>query len=152
MNTVIRAFAIYFFLLVVFRIAGKRALVQITTFDFVLLLIIGEATKQALIGNDFSITTAWILIATLVGIDIAICLLKERFKKLERLVDGVPLVLVNNGELLRDRMEKSRVDEGDILGAARELQGLERLDQIKYAVLERSGTITIIPKESARSS
>ena len=152
MDTVIRAFAIYFFLLVVFRIAGKRALVQITTFDFVLLLIIGEATQQALIGNDFSITTAWILIATLVGIDIAISLLKERFKKLERLVDGVPLVLVNNGELLRDRMEKSRVDEGDILGAARELQGLERLDQIKYAVLERSGTITIIPKESARSS
>ena len=152
MDTVIRAFAIYFFLLVVFRIAGKRALVQITTFDFVLLLIIGEATQQALIGNDFSITTAWILIATLVGIDIAISLLKERFKKLERLVDGVPLVLVSNGELLRDRMEKSRVDEGDILGAARELQGLERLDQIKYAVLERSGTITIIPKESARSS
>ena len=152
MDTVIRAFAIYFFLLVVFRIAGKRALVQITTFDFVLLLIIGEATQQALIGNDFSITTAWILIATLVGIDIAISLLKERFKKLERLVDGVPLVLVSNGELLRDRMEKSRVDEEDILGAARELQGLERLDQIKYAVLERSGTITIIPKESARSS
>ena len=152
MDTVIRAFAIYFFLLVVFRIAGKRALVQITTFDFVLLLIIGEATQQALIGNDFSITTAWILIATLVGIDIAISLLKERFKKLERLVDGVPLVLVSNGELLRDRMEKSRVDEEDILGAARELQGLERLDQIKYAVLERSGTITIIPKEGARSS
>ena len=121
MDTVIRAFAIYFFLLVVFRIAGKRALVQITTFDFVLLLIIGEATQQALIGNDFSITTAWILIATLVGIDIAISLLKERFKKLERLVDGVPLVLVSNGELLRDRMEKSRVDEEDILGAAREL-------------------------------
>jgi uncharacterized membrane protein YcaP (DUF421 family) len=58
----------------------------------------------------------------------------------------VPLVIVENGKLLKDRMEKARVDEADILEKARELQGLERLDQIKYAVVERSGGISIIPK------
>ena len=146
MDTVLRALGIYFFLLFVFRVAGKRALTHITTFDFVLLLIIGEATQQALIGDDFSLTTAWILIATLVGTDIAISVLKQKSPRLDRWIDGVPLVLVDNGTLLRDRMDKCRVDEADILNAARELQGLERLDQIKYAVLERSGTITIIPR------
>lgn len=146
METVIRALAIYFFLLLVFRVAGKRSLTHVTTFDFVLLLIIGEATQQALIGNDFSITTAWILIATLVGTDILISVLKQRSPRVDRWIDGVPLVIVDNGQLLHDRMDKSRVDEADILNAARELQGIERLEQIKYAVLERSGTITIIPK------
>ena len=147
METILRALGIYLFLLLVFRMAGKRSLAQITTFDFVLLLIIGEATQQALIGNDFSLTTAWLLITTLLGAEIAMSLFKQRFPRLERIIDGTPLVLVDNGQLLRDRMQKSRVDEADIMSAARHLQGLERLDQIKYAVLERSGGITIIPKE-----
>ena len=147
METVLRAFGIYFFLLLVFRVAGKRSIAQITTFDFVLLLIIGEATQQALIGNDFSLTTAWLLIASLVGADIAISLFKQRFPRIERWLDGTPLVIVDHGQLLHDRMKKARIDEADIMSAARHLQGLERLEQIKYAVLERSGGITIIPKE-----
>jgi uncharacterized membrane protein YcaP (DUF421 family) len=62
-------------------------------------------------------------------------------------VDGVPLILINNGELLKERMDKVRIDEADLLHFARESQGIERLDQIKYAVLERSGGVSIIPKE-----
>jgi uncharacterized membrane protein YcaP (DUF421 family) len=58
----------------------------------------------------------------------------------------VPLVIVENGRLLKDRMDRSRIDEEDVLEAARELRGLERLDQIKYAVLERHGSISIIPQ------
>jgi uncharacterized membrane protein YcaP (DUF421 family) len=146
MDAVIRSIAIYFFLLVIFRIAGKRSLNQITTFDFVLLLVIGEATQQALLGNDFSITNAVLVIVTLVGISIALSLIKQRLPTIERIMDSVPLVIVENGELLQDRMQKARVDEADILSKARELQGLERLDQIKYAVVERTGSISIIPK------
>lgn len=152
METVLRALGVYFFLLVVFRVAGKRAVAEITTFDFVLLLIIGEATQQALIGNDFSLTTAWLLIATLVGVDIAISLVKQRFRAVERWIDGCPLLLVDEGRFLRDRMNRCRIDEADIMHAARELHGLERLDQIRYAVLERSGGITIIPKKGAGST
>jgi uncharacterized membrane protein YcaP (DUF421 family) len=58
----------------------------------------------------------------------------------------VPLVLVENGEVLSDRMRRARIDEEDVLQAARERQGLESMDQIKYAVLERTGEISIIPK------
>ncbi|HET6380027.1 MAG TPA: YetF domain-containing protein [candidate division Zixibacteria bacterium] len=146
MDSVLRAVAIYAVLLVVFRIAGKRALSQITTFDFVLILVIGEATQQALLGSDFSLTNAALVIVTLVGLDIGLSLLTSKLPGLKPWVEDVPLVIVEDGRMLKDRMAKSRVDEADILEEARRLQGLERLEQIKYAVLERNGGISIIPK------
>jgi uncharacterized membrane protein YcaP (DUF421 family) len=149
MDSVLRTAAIYVILLIIFRISGKRSLAQITTFDFVLLLIIGEATQQALLGNDFSLINAFIVILTLVGLDIGLSLLMGRSQTLERWIDDVPLVIVEDGRPLKERMDKARVDESDVLTAARELQGLERMDQIKYAVLERSGGISVIPKQAS---
>ena len=148
METVLRAGAIYALLLLIFRVAGKRSLAQTTTFDFVLLLIISEAIQPAMVRNDYSLTNAFLLVVTLVGLDIGMSLLKQRFQKVEKLLDGVPVVIVENGTPLKERMDKARVDETDVLTAARELQGLERMDQIKYAVLERSGGISIVPKEA----
>jgi len=147
MDAVLRSLVIYVFLLVVFRISGKRSLSQATTFDFVLLLVIGEATQQALLGEDFSMTNAFVVIVTLVGIDILLSLVKQRWQRVERPMEGTPVLLVENGKLLRDRLKKERVDESDIMSAARELQGLERLDQVRYAVLERNGGITIVPRQ-----
>jgi len=149
MDSILRAFAVYAFLFVLFRIAGKRTLSEMTTFDFILLLIISEAIQQAMIDDDNSMTNAFLVVLTLVGINIGLSLLKQRSARLDKLVDGVPVVIVEHGRLLHDRMAKARVDEADILHAARQLQGLERLDQIKYAVLEQSGGISIIPKEGA---
>ncbi len=145
MGTVWRAAAMYLFLVLIFRVCGRRVLAQITTFDLVLVLIISEAAQQAMIGNDFSMTTALLAIVTLVGIDVALSLWKQRFQKLNRWLDGLPLVLVENGLPFAERLRMARVDESDILTAARQLQGLERMEQIKYAVLERSGGISIIP-------
>jgi len=142
-----RAAAIYVFLLVIFRITGKRSLAQITTFDFVLILILGESTQQALIGDDYSITTGVLLIACLVGIDMTLSFLQERSPRLSRWMDGLPLVIVEDGQPLRDRMHKARVEDIDVLAAARERQGLERMEQIKFAVLERSGAISIVPRQ-----
>src|SRR5690554_1584799 len=148
MDTILRAVAIYAALLVVLRIGGKRTLGQTTTFDFVMLLIIAETTQQALLGDDFSVTNALLLIATIVGLDIAFSLMKRRSPKLDRLVEGVPMVIVENSKPLLDRMEKARVDEEDVLAAARESQGLKHMDQIEYAVLERSGGISVVPKRN----
>ncbi len=78
MEMVFRASAIYLILLVVFKIAGRRALLQMTSFDLILLLIISEATQQALLGNDFSITGAMITIVTLVTIDILFGFIKKK--------------------------------------------------------------------------
>jgi uncharacterized membrane protein YcaP (DUF421 family) len=148
MDSVLRAVAIYALLLLIFRVAGKRSLAQTTTFDFVLLLIISEAIQPAMVRNDYSLTNAILLVVTLVGLDIGLSLLKQRFQKVEKLLDSVPVVIVENGTPLKERMDKVRVDEEDVLTAARELQGLERMEQIKYAVLERSGGISIVPKEA----
>jgi uncharacterized membrane protein YcaP (DUF421 family) len=148
-DSIIRAAVVYLVLLVVFRISGKRSLAQITTFDFILLLIIAEAIQQAMLAQDNSMTNSLLLVLTLFGIDIGLSLMKQKSPMLEKLIDDVPLVLVEDGRPIKERLEKARVDEGDILSSARELQGLERMDQIKYAVLERSGGISVIPKQSA---
>jgi uncharacterized membrane protein YcaP (DUF421 family) len=149
MNPVIRGLVIYLFLMLVFRLSGKRTLAQTTPFELVLLLIISEVTQQALVGEDYSITTSLILITTLIGVDLLFSVIKQKWKGFEEITEGSPLVVVANGKLLQNRARKSRVSEEDVLEAARNLHGLERLDQIKYAVLELDGTISIIPKEAA---
>jgi uncharacterized membrane protein YcaP (DUF421 family) len=145
MDSVIRATVVYLVLLLLFRLSGKRTLAQVTTFDFVLLLIISEATQQAMVDGDNSITNSMLLVATLIGLNVLMSELKQRFRSVERVLDGVPLLIVERGNPLHDRMSKERVDVEDVLDAARETHGLERLDQIKYAVLERNGKISIVP-------
>jgi uncharacterized membrane protein YcaP (DUF421 family) len=145
MEAVIRATLAYVFLLLLLRLAGKRTLAQITTFDFVLLLIISEATQQALVDGDNSVINAAVLVTTLVGLNILLSVLKQRFKLVERVLEGVPVRLVDDGEAKRERMNKERVDMDDLMDAAREA-GLERLEQVKHATLERNGRISIVPR------
>lgn len=146
METVIRGFVVYVFLLIVFRFAGKRTLSQASTFDLVLLLIISETTQQAMIDSDHSLTGGALLILTLVGTDIAFSLLKLWLPAVENIMEGKALILVENGQLNKKHMRRERVDEADILEAARAQQGLERLSDVKYAVLERGGKITVVPQ------
>ena len=148
MDALLRSAAIYLFLLVVFRLAGRRALAQMTPFDLVLLLIIGEATQQALLGDDFSVTNAFLVISTLVVLDIFFGVLKGQFPALAKIADGAPTIIVENGRPLEGRMRRARVSVDDVLQSARESHGLERLEQIKFAVLEISGGISIIPKNA----
>jgi uncharacterized membrane protein YcaP (DUF421 family) len=146
MDTVIRALCVYVFLLVVLRISGKRTLSNMTPFDFVLVLILSETVQQAMIDDDNSMTNALLLVTTLIGLDVLLSLLKNRFPALERLIDSTPVVVMQDGELNRDRMKGERVGEDDILSAARQQEGVGRLDEIDYAVVEQTGDITIIPK------
>jgi uncharacterized membrane protein YcaP (DUF421 family) len=145
-TTVLRVVAIYGFLLVVFRLAGKRTLAQMTSFDLLLVLVIGDATQQALIGDDFTLGTAFVAVGSLVLLDVGFGFFKSRWPAVDRIVDGLPLILVDRGIPLPDRMAREGIDLGDILAAGREQHGLRRLDEIDFAVLERSGTLSIIPK------
>jgi uncharacterized membrane protein YcaP (DUF421 family) len=146
MDSVLRAAAVYVFLVFIFRLFGRRTLGQITTFDFVLLLVISEATQQAMIGQDFSLTNAFLVILTLFALDEGLSLLKQRSPRADRYIDGVPLVLVDDGQVVKAVLDSVQLDEQDILSAARELHGLERLNQVLYAVLEVNGTISIVPR------
>ena len=79
----------------------------------------------------------------------SLSVVQHRFPGLGKWVDSVPLVLIRDGEVQKDRMDKLRISESEILEAARDKQGLERLDQIKYAVLERTGSISIVPRQQS---
>ena len=147
MSSVIRAACIYAFLLIIFRFAGKRTLAQITTFDLVLTLIISEAIQQALVDSDNSLTNAILLVITLVGLDLGLSVLKGRSDRIDRIVEGMPVIILENGTLHQARMNEERVSEAEILGAAREAHGLARMEQIRYAVVEQNGRITIVPQE-----
>jgi uncharacterized membrane protein YcaP (DUF421 family) len=147
MEAVIRGLCVYFFLLLVFRVSGKRTLSDASTFDLVLLLIISETTQQAMVGKDNSMTNAAVLILTLVGATVVMSFVKQWSPRTERWMEGVPLIVAKDGKLLQTEMNRERVDGYDVLEAARETQGLESIDQIKYAVLERGGQITIVPKK-----
>lgn len=147
MDAVLRALAVYLVLMLLFRLVGKRSLAQITTFDFVLLLVVGEATQQALLGEDFSIVHAALVIATLIGLERLSDYLGWRWPRFQRVVESVPTVLISDGRLLHDVMAKEHVSEDEIMEQARKIHGLERLDQVKWAIQETSGGISIVPRQ-----
>ena len=148
METILRAAAIDLILGLVMRISGKRTLAQVTIFDFVLLLVISQAGQQALLGDDLSLTNALLIIVTLLGIHLLFTLASYRWPAFDQFANDVPLVLIDDGQILDERMRKSRVSEDDLLEQARMAHGLERMDQIKYAVLERTGGISIVPRSA----
>lgn len=147
MESVIRGVVVYVFLLIVFRIAGKRTLAQTTPFEMILLLIISETTQQAMVDNDHSVTTAFLLIITLTGMSILLSVVKHRFPAADRWLEGMPLQVVRDGEKLDEPMAKARVDEADIVAAARAAHGIEGLDGVKHAVVENDGSISIVPRD-----
>jgi uncharacterized membrane protein YcaP (DUF421 family) len=147
MDSIFRACFVYGLLLLIFRISGKRTLAQVTTFDLVLTLIISETIQGALTDEDHSLTNGFLLVVTLVGLNVLIAWVKQKSPRAEHILEGAPVIVIEKGDLHHDRMDQERVDEADILEEARELQGVSRLDQIEYAVVEKNGQITIVPKQ-----
>jgi uncharacterized membrane protein YcaP (DUF421 family) len=145
MDTVIRSLIVYFVLWGLLRASGRRTLGKLTSFDLVLLLVIGGATQRALLGQDYSVTNAFLVIATLVITDVALSLLQRDFPPLSRIFNGEPMIVVEEGRPLTRRMKFARVTADQVLESARRAHGLERMEQIKYAVFEANGDISIIP-------
>lgn len=146
MDIVLRAAAVYLFVLLLVRVRGKKSINQLEAFDFVLLLIISEATQQAMLGDDFSVTNGVLVVASLISVDLLLSLGKQHVPRLDRVLSGMPTVLMADGKLLHDAMQTEGIDEDDIMEAARSSQGLERLDQIRHVVMERNGSLSIIPR------
>jgi uncharacterized membrane protein YcaP (DUF421 family) len=145
MDSVLKAVLVYFVLWAIIRVSGRRMLGEMTAFDFVLFLIIGGSIQRAITGQDYSLMNALILVSTFVTIDVALSLMGLKSSFLRRVLNATPTILVENGSMMPYRMYRSRVTEDNILEAARRLHGLERMDQIKYAILEATGDISIIP-------
>lgn len=146
MESIIRAAAIYLILILLFRIAGRRTLSKMTSFDLVLVLIISEGTQNALLGEDYSFTNAMLVLVTLLSIDVLLALLKERSTTLEKIIDGRPTVLIHSGHVDRAALEQARVDIREILTSARRERGIYRIEDIEHAILEPDGHISVIEK------
>jgi uncharacterized membrane protein YcaP (DUF421 family) len=145
MDTVFRSIIIYFALWALLRVAGRRTLGELNTFDLVLLLVIGGATQRALLGQDYSIVTALLVIVTLILTDVAMSLLMRTFPSITRIINGEPMIVVEHGHPLMERLDRARISAEDVLVAARQSHGLERMDDIKFAILEANGKISVIP-------
>ncbi len=146
MVTLVHAVIGYFFLLLTIRILKRRPGAQMTPFEFVLIFLVGGVIILATAGDDRSMTNCY-------GGVIIICMmhrlvgkLKQRSRRLGAIIDGTPVVLLKNDEWQAQSMKRKGVQDDDVMAAARD-KGLKTLDQIKYAVLERNGAISIIKKK-----
>jgi uncharacterized membrane protein YcaP (DUF421 family) len=146
-DTVIRITFIYFFLMVALRLMGKREMSEMSPFELVTLLMIPEIFSTALARDDYSMTHATIGVATLFTLVFVTSLLTFRFKGVEKIVEGEPTVLVHDGRLLEKRLKQERVTPEEVFTEMHK-SGLETLDQVRWAILEVDGKITIIPSES----
>src|SRR6185436_4571381 len=127
MDAVARVVVMYAFLMFVFRLTGKRTLGEATNFDFLLLLIVSETTQQALLGDDPSFTHSMLAIVTFLTLNVGMSLVKQRSPRVERLLEDAPTLIMRDGQLLRERMDRERVDLEDVLEAARRTHGLTAL-------------------------
>lgn len=148
METVIRVALIYVFILFGLRVMGKREFSQLSPIELVTLLLIPELVSQGLVREDFSITNAVIAVAALFSLVFLTSLLMHKSKTASRAVSGSPSVLVYHGQLIEENLNKERVAAGEIYSEMHK-SGLERLEQVRWAVLETDGKIAFIPEEAA---
>jgi uncharacterized membrane protein YcaP (DUF421 family) len=146
METVMRVVLIYLFLMVALRLMGKREFGELAPFDFVVLLLIPEMFSQAILREDFSLTNAVVAVSTLLTLVFATSLLNYRFRAFGRMVAGAPAVLVRHGLLVPKHLDRERVSPGEVLDAMH-AAGLHRMNEVRWAILETDGRITVIPWE-----
>ncbi len=146
LEKMIRPVIVYAFLIVGLRLAGKRELAQLNPFDLVVLLTLSNTVQNAIIGDDDSVTGGIIGAATLLLINYATVRFLYGHEKLERLIEGEPDVLIENGNVRMDRLKEELITLPELETAAHK-QGFASLDDVARAVLEPGGTITFIAKK-----
>jgi uncharacterized membrane protein YcaP (DUF421 family) len=148
MGTILRAVFGYCFLVFMIRVVGRRPGKQMTPFEYVLIFFIGGLVLSPVLGDDRSISNAMCVIMTVALMHILFAWLKQRSQTFGRIIDGTPLILYSRGKCHTETMDKMGIADDDIIASARD-KGLMRLNQIKYAILERNGEISIIPDSEA---
>jgi len=146
MSGVFRAILGYYFLVFMMRIAGRRPGKQLTPVDFILVFFSGGLILTTTVGDDKSLTNAFAQIAAIAAAHYVLVVLRGRWPAFGRITDGTPLVLIERGRWRHQTMKSMLIQEADVMATGRD-QGIENLEQIDYAVLERNGQISIISKE-----
>jgi uncharacterized membrane protein YcaP (DUF421 family) len=144
METVLRVFIVYIFVMLGLRMLGKREFGEMAPFDLVVLLLIPELISQSLVREDFSLTNGLVGVATLLLLVFLTGVLSYRFPRFGGMIAGVPAVLVRHGYLVPQNLNRERVRPDEILEAMHQV-GLYRMDHVQWAILETDGRISIIP-------
>ena len=147
MSVVLRAAAAYWILLLAVRLIGRRTASMMAPFDLVVLFLFAGATITAVLGDDHSLTAAFSAVCTIGLMHLAVSWVKARSAWFGRIVDGTPVIVYEHGAWHDDRMRQLRIEPQDVMAAARQ-RGLERLEQVRYAVIERDGKVSIIENRS----
>lgn len=145
METVIRVAVIYLAILAGMRLLGKREFSQLSPLELVTLLMIPEIVSQSMIGEDFSVTNGLIGLTTLFSIVFITSLLKHKSQKIENLIEGKPSLLVAHGKPIEENLNKERLTPDEIYSEMHKT-GLDRIEQVKWAILETDGKIAIVPE------
>ncbi|MFO7299343.1 MAG: DUF421 domain-containing protein [Actinomycetes bacterium] len=145
MDIVIRATVIYWFLWLMVRGTGKRSLAELTPLDLILVVVIGDMVQQGVNQEDMSITGALLAVAVFVGWTFLADWLSRRSPRAGKVLTGEPVIVLQDGEPLYERLRRERLTVEDLKEAAR-LQGIASLLQIRYAVLETDGQISFVEK------
>jgi uncharacterized membrane protein YcaP (DUF421 family) len=145
MGTVVRTIIVYWLLLLVLRVVGRRDSAQLTPFELLILFLFGGIGITGILGDDHSFTNAAAAIATVALMHVLVSWAKQRWSKFGRLIDGTPVVVFDDGHWFEERLQKMRFQREDIAASAR-MNGLSDMEQVQYAVIERNGRIAIIKK------
>jgi len=145
MDLILRATVIFLFVYLLTRVVGRRELGAGKPFDMVLLVVLGDLIQQGITQSDNSVTGALLVVSTLAILTVAVSYLSVRIPRLRPLLDGEPLILVEDGEPNIPNLKRQRLDLGEVLAEAR-LQQIAHVADIQWAILESSGQISIIPK------
>jgi len=143
---VLRAATVYVVLLGMLRLSGKRSAGQFTPFDMILVVLLGNAVQNSLLGEDVSLLGGLILAATLIGLNWLVGLVSSRSRRVDRLVEGVPVLLARNGQVYREVLKREMITESDFDEAMRQADCAKH-ENIQLALLETNGKISIVTRE-----
>lgn len=142
---VLRAVVVYAFLLLMLRLTGKRQVGQLAPFDLVLLLILSNAVQNSMNAGDNSLVGGLVSAATLIALNYGTGLATFRSRRIEKLVDGEPEVLIAEGRVFRKALERAQISEQELYSALRQ-SGCTAPDEVKLAMLENNGVISVVPR------
>ena len=145
MDLVLRAIFLYFFIFLITRVIGRRELSTLAPFDLILLIVAGDAIQQGLTQDDYSVTGAILVVGTFALLQLGISYASFRFTRLRPLLEGEPIVIVQNGKVLDRNLKRERVTAEEVAEEARQQQ-IASLEDVQWAVLETSGKISFIPR------
>ncbi|HJR94946.1 MAG TPA: YetF domain-containing protein [Gaiellaceae bacterium] len=145
MDLVLRALVAFVFVLLLTRVVGRRELASLQPFDLILLVMIGDLVQQGVTQNDFSITGMLLVGSTIGLLAVLVSWTSFRFPRLRPVLDGEPVIVVQDGEPVRKNLSRNRLTLDELRAAARQEQ-IASLEDVQWAVLETSGRISFIPK------